>query len=185
MAEHLFIQPPDMTELDPTDPLVFLGGPIQGAPKWQYDARDIIHGINTGIVVASPRKEYVDGEFDYYPQVDWEWYRLRRAGLRKGAVMFYLPEQVEEMKKDKDRAFGRAYGQTTRTEFGMWLIHKVYNPDVALAVGMPGGFGNENYWKRMIELEGVDVPVIENVPNVLEETCRVIAYLALEKANRQ
>lgn len=192
MAERLFLQPPEVFELDPNDPLVFLGGPIQGAPEWQYDARDIIHGIHSGIVVASPRKDYPKGTFDYYGQVDWERHHLKRAGHGIGSILFYLPHQAPtskvqrlgEVATDIRLLFStkgrdvRAYGQTSRFEMGWWITEHTKDPSVALAIGMPGGFGNERYLTHHIEQECPNVFVTAT----LEETCNLAAQLALEKA---
>ncbi len=58
--------------------LIFLIGPIQGAPDWQADAVRIIHRINKSIHIASPRRDagsYGRGDFGpdlYAQQVDWE-----------------------------------------------------------------------------------------------------------------
>jgi hypothetical protein len=36
--------------------LIFLAGPIQGAPKWHNQAIKIIQNINSGLHVASPSR---------------------------------------------------------------------------------------------------------------------------------
>lgn len=177
MSERLFLQPPEIVELDPAVPLIFLGGPIQGAPKWHYDAAGIIHDTNPDIVVASPRKEYAEGTFKYYPQVHWEHHYLGRGGYGVGTNLFYLPKQVEATP-------GRAYGQTSRVELGMWIMRCAVDPSINLVVGMPGEFGNERYLKEMIRLEAPTVSVIEAGKHTLEQTCMVAIERALAKAEQ-
>ncbi len=63
MNEGLVFQPPEIAEVD--GPLIFLAGPIQGAPDWQSEAISIIHDIDPAIAIASPRKDYPEGEFVY------------------------------------------------------------------------------------------------------------------------
>jgi hypothetical protein len=193
MAERLFIQPPGIIELDPTDPVIFLGGPIQDGPVWQYDAGDIIHDIHSGIVVASPRKEYPGDTFDYNSQVEWERTYLKRAGHGIGSIMFYLPPRAPESRLQRGQGIAkeigllltargreiRAYGQTSRFEMGWWFTEHAHDPSVALSVGMPGGFGNERYLTQHLEKECPDVPNNKT----LEETCWQAVRLALEKAS--
>src|SRR5436305_11533206 len=63
-----------------TGPLVFLAGPIQGAPDWQQQAIGLLRGLAPGLHLACPRREYLPGEFDYAAQIDWETHHLRQAG---------------------------------------------------------------------------------------------------------
>jgi hypothetical protein len=91
MTERLIVQPPEI--IDTPDDIIFLAGPIQGAPDWQTKAAHIIHDIDKSVVVASPRKDYAPGEFVYEKQVDWETHFLRRAG-RTGVVAFWLATQT-------------------------------------------------------------------------------------------
>jgi len=83
---------------------VFLAGPIQGAPKWQFEMPHI-----DGVTWLSPRRKSYDN-FDYKEQVTWETNNLRLADV----ILFWIPEKVEEIP-------GRDYAQTTRTEFGEYL----------------------------------------------------------------
>src|SRR5579884_2152272 len=55
-------------------PVIFLAGPIQGTGDWQSEARRLIHARRPEVIVASPRRAYLPGEFDYGKQVDWETY---------------------------------------------------------------------------------------------------------------
>ena len=87
------IQPPGYKDL--IGPVIFLGGPIQGAPNWQGEATLNIHNLNPDIAVASPRKDYAPGEFVYEAQVDWETHYLNRAA-EWGAVLFWLAKEAED-----------------------------------------------------------------------------------------
>ncbi len=99
MPERLLLQPPEIVEADGA--VIFLAGPIQGAPDWQTEATSIIHDLDSSIIVASPRKDYPEGTFVYENQVDWETHFLREAG-RLGVVSFWLAAQAEDTP-------GRAY----------------------------------------------------------------------------
>ena len=146
-------QPPVIPHLN--GPVVFLGGPIQGAPEWQAEA---VRLLLPSVHVANPRLTYKPGEFDYAGQVDWESALLRRAA-REGVVLFWLAGQVVETP-------GRSYAQTSRYELAEWVTHAQYRP-VKLAVGISPGFGNARYIRRRTAQDLEGLPIFET----LEETC--------------
>ncbi|HUD03500.1 MAG TPA: hypothetical protein VMR51_01815 [Patescibacteria group bacterium] len=156
---ELFIQPPEIVELNDDDRVVFLAGPIQGAPKWQYEAERIIHSLDAGIVVASPRKDYSKGEFVYERQVDWETHFLNRAA-RVGAIIFWLALQVKETP-------GRPFAQTSRFELGEWKVkHETTGANVV--VGIEEGFPNERYIRHRLGQDCPKIPILSS----LQETCK-------------
>lgn len=82
---------------------VFLAGPIQGAPEWQFQLPEI-----ENVVYLSPRREkYPVPNFDYNEQVEWETQALRSANI----VLVWIPKEDESIA-------GRSYAQTTRFEVG-------------------------------------------------------------------
>ncbi len=165
MSERLFLQPPEIVEVD--GKIIFLAGPIQGGPNWQPEAGKLIHGYNPSIVVASPRRDYeADGlEFVYERQVDWETHYLRAAG-QSGVVLFWLANQVQETP-------GRAYAQTTRFELAEWkMMHQ--HEGAKLVVGIEPGFGNERYIRRRLSQDVPDVPILSS----LRDACRAAVDLA-------
>jgi hypothetical protein len=163
VSERLFIQPPEIVDI--TGPIIFIAGPIQGAPDWQSKAITHIHNLDTGIVVASPRKDYPEGTFVYEKQVDWETHFLREAG-RYGVVGFWLAGQVEETP-------GRAYAQTTRFELAEWkMMHQFQG--TKLTIGIEEGFGNARYVRRRFAQDCPSVTITDN----LEEMCVNAVQLA-------
>lgn len=89
---------------------VFLAGPIQGAPHWQFEMPTI-----DNVVYFSPRrKKYPDPTFNYDEQVAWETLGLHIADV----VLFWIPEPDEEYVKENE---GRSYAQTTRFELGEYI----------------------------------------------------------------
>lgn len=157
MAERLLLQPPEIVETD--GPIIFLAGPIQGAPDWQTEAVANIHNIDSTIVIASPRRDYPEGTFVYEKQVDWETHFLRRAG-RVGVVGFWLAAQTEETP-------GRAYAQTSRFELAEWKMRHEYE-GIKLTVGIDEGFGNARYIRRRFSQDCPDIKIADNLP----EMCR-------------
>lgn len=145
----------------PERPVIFLAGPIQGAPDWQQVAIDYIRSHAPDVDVASPRRpnavkaDFAEG--GYYAQVEWETALLERA-VKRGVVLFWGA-------KEADPIPGRAYAQTTRVEFGIHLVHAMYG--AWLAVGVEEGFSGARYWRYQVNKK---TPWI-NVRSSLEATC--------------
>lgn len=163
MPERLVVQPPEI--VDTPDNIIFLAGPIQGAPEWQSMAADLIHDIDKSVVVASPRKNYAPGEFVYPRQVDWETHFLRRAG-RTGVVAFWLAAQTIETP-------GRAYAQTSRFELAEWKMkHELEG--AKLTVGIEEGFGNARYIRRRFNQDAPDVKIAESLETMCENAVELL-----------
>lgn len=152
MSERLLLQPPEIVETD--GPVIFLAGPIQGAPDWQTEAASIIHDIDSSIVVASPRRDYPEGTFVYEKQVDWETHFLRKAG-RIGVVGFWLAAQTEETP-------GRAYAQTSRFELAEWKMRHEYE-GIKLTIGIEESFGNARYIRRRFNQDCPEVKIADSL----------------------
>lgn len=139
-------------------PVIFLAGPIQGA-NWHNLAIPLLHQLAPEIHIASPRREYLDGEFVYEAQVDWETHFLRRAA-RQGVIMFWLAREIHHTCE-------RAYAQTTRFELGEWKTrHEVSG--CQLVIGIEAGFTNARYIRHRFAQDCPTVPICSS----LEETCR-------------
>jgi hypothetical protein len=157
MSERILLQPPEIVDVD--GKVIFLAGPIQGAPDWQSQAAEIIHDIDASIIVTSPRKDYPEGTFVYERQVDWETHFLRLAG-QTGVVAFWLAAQTEETP-------GRAYAQTTRFELAEWKMRHEYEGS-KLTIGIESGFGNERYIRRRFEQDAPEITIADS----LEAMCQ-------------
>jgi hypothetical protein len=153
VSERILLQPPEIVE----GPVIFLAGPIQGAPNWQQDAATQIHELDPSIIVASPRKDYPEGTFVYEKQVDWETHFLRTAG-RLGVIAFWLAQQTIATPD-------RAYAQTSRFELAEWKMLHVYE-DIKLTLGIEEGFGNARYIRRRFDQDCPDVKIADNLPEM-------------------
>lgn len=157
MPERLLLRPPEIVDAD--GPVVFLAGPIQGAPDWQTEAAFAIHNLDSSIVVASPRRDYPEGTFVYEKQVDWETHFLRQAG-KMGVVGFWLAAQTVETP-------GRAYAQTSRFELAEWKMRHEYE-GIKLTVGIEQDFGNDRYIKRRFRQDCPDVMIADNLSDMCQ-----------------
>ena len=162
MAAILF--PPQIKPVD--GPLVFLAGPIQGAPDWQSEAIRWFQEHAPNWNVASPRRQYPPDKFEYAAQVDWETHYLRRAAAN-GAILFWLPPPVVEVK-------GRSYAQTTRFELAEWKVRHERD-GVNLVVGLDDAFTGARYIRHRF---GQDCPRVPIVPT-LEEACQAAVEMTI------
>ena len=164
------------TILDPgVKQVIFLAGPIQGAPDWQDVAIGWFKAHTNGLVIASPRTPGPGWHGDYNGQVDWETFHLRRAA-QTGMILFWLacpdpPSKwtnfVQAIKLWKPKRIPRAYAQTSRFELGEWIGSIPCRSRPAIALGIEDGFTNERYIRRRLEQ---DHPGI-TIHNYLIDTC--------------
>jgi Nucleoside 2-deoxyribosyltransferase like len=153
------------TTIVPVDgPMVFLAGPIQGAPHWQAEAIHWFTEHAPAIHVASPRRLDRSREFDYAAQVDWETHYLRRAAI-SGVVLFWLANEAESIP-------GRAYAQTSRFELAEWKVRHERD-GTRLAVGVEEGFSGARYIRHRFSQDCPNVPLV----STLTEVCAAAAAL--------
>ena len=156
------ILPPNYTEV--SGPVVFLAGPIQGAEDWQSKATELIRKISPSLHIASPRKEYLDDEFVYEKQVDWETHYLRRAA-NNGVILFWLA-------KENKHNCERAYAQTSRFELAEWKVRSE-GEGIKLVIGIEDGFTGARYIRRRFSQDSPYVSILDS----LSATCEKAADL--------
>ncbi len=162
MEKGKILLAPDYVEI--RGPLIFLAGPIQGAEHWQNDAIKLIHSKRPGINIASPRRDYIDGEFVHEKQVDWETHYLREAG-KNGVILFWLS-------RERHHNHERPFAQISRFEIAEWKVR--HERDGAkLVVGIEEGFTGARYLRRRFSQDCPDVPILES----LDQTCDVALKL--------
>lgn len=175
MNKGIVFDAPEM--IDVVGPLVFLAGPIQGAPPWHDEAIPILHGLDERVYIASPcrrkikrdrsslpepSKEFA-GEM-YNEQVDWETHYLNRTA-EDGAIIFWLA-------KEERHVCTRAYAQTSRFELGEWKERSRWT-NTKLVVGIQKGFTNERYIRRRLAQDCPDIQIADT----LEATCTAAIQL--------
>lgn len=162
LGERIVLTAPEYQEL--SGPVVFLAGPIQGAPDWQAEAITRFGELAPSLHVASPRREYLPGEFVYEAQVDWETHYLRRAA-EDGVILFWLAAETDHHPE-------RAYAQTTRGELFEWKV-RAERDGVLLVVGIEEGFSGAKYVRHRFRQDCPEVPILSS----LEDTCREVVGL--------
>lgn len=150
-------------------PVIFLAGPIQGAPDWQQEAIRLLQGYDASVAIANPRRGLRrTGEFTqerYNEQVDWETAYLQQAG-RHGCVLFWLANEAEHDCR-------RAYAQTSRFELAEWKLRHQY-ARAQLAIGIDNAFTGARYIRRRFMQDCPDV----RINSSLDATCAAAAELA-------
>src|SRR4051794_21491749 len=106
------IYPPDYPDVG--GPVVFLAGPIRGAPEWHPIAVRLLWGLSPHLPVANPSPPEPPASFEYATQVEWEAHLLRRAA-GNGVILFWLA-------REETHTCERAYAQTARFELAEWKV---------------------------------------------------------------
>jgi hypothetical protein len=124
-------------------PLIFLCGPLHGAPNWQEEAAKLILRKSKDMMVASPRRIFGDLlppgyhrslRHSFSRQRAWERYYLEKAS-RYGSILFWLPDADPAR-----RVPNLTYGATTRFELGEWLTRVSFDEKIPLEIGGQEGF---------------------------------------------
>ena len=170
VMEH---QPPKVAHMGQRDKVIFLAGPIQGAPDWQAEAVHIFKNSSSkqeALHICNPRRSELPENFDYQQQVAWEKaYLMRSAQL--GTIAFWFAARDFKLPYPEDRS----YAQTSRVEFGRALGWKDRDPSIQISLGIePGYSGSEKYFKTCAD--EFDLPVFAT----LEETCLSALALATQ-----
>ncbi len=146
MFPGTFFTPPTRLNIGgptwPNDPLIFLAGPIQGAPDWQAEARDLIRAIDGDIHIASPRRlgGFVDlTDEERVVQYDWERRYLAYAA-KYGVTLFWCANE-------ETHHCGRPFAQTTRYELGKQAMRFVLLGGRMVA-GFDTAFSGQRYLKH-------------------------------------
>lgn len=166
MNEHLYMPVDYIPETVSETPVIFLAGPIQGTGDWQAEASKLIHARRPEIIVASPRRAYLPGEFDYGKQVDWETHHLRRAA-QSGVILFWLTREEEHVPS-------RAYAQTSRFELAEWKIRHERD-GIKIVLGIEEGFSGERYIRRRFSQDCPEVSIFKTLPATCESALKAIS----------
>lgn len=150
--------------------LIFLAGPIQGAPNWQNKAIDYFSKrIDT--IIANPRRAVErEGNFDtkkYNEQVEWEGYHLN-AAEKYGVIMFWLA-------KEEKHDCSRAYAQTTRFELAEHVAYTVAPfRKPKLAIGVEEGFSGAKYIRKRVPEMNNELKIYSTLEETCDETIRLM-----------
>jgi hypothetical protein len=148
-------------------PIIYLIGPIRGAPNWQDEAVNLLLSEEPELLVVSPRrgvrdsisKHVLSGKDDCFPrQRTWERHYIKKA-MEIGSLLIWLPGE-------KEHRCEKSYGAMTRFELGQIFTHNIYRP-VSFVIGSDGKFS---------ELDTIKYDLIQDAPSSyivgsLEQTC--------------
>jgi hypothetical protein len=155
MRVHTVLTPPGIVTV--SGDVIFLNGPIQGAPDWQSYAIPMLQdAVKKPVTIASPRKDYAPGEFVYEAQVDWETH-YRWLAKQNGVNLFWLA-------REETHDCERAYGQTSRFEVGECL--EWVKDGANVAIGIEPGFSNERYIRRRYSIYP-RVPIVSRLDDLV------------------
>lgn len=185
MKEYFFESPQEIV-IDDTMPLIFLEGPVQGAPDWQGAfAKRLLENV-PGIAVASPRAipeqqaafasadpEVRDHASDL--QVAYEFIARRRA-FQFGAIAIWWAAQDPSLDYNSERVYAKTTAKEESEVWGMLFS----NPDFPFIVGYDPGFvaGPRNSRSYSERNHGfLDIDMYESLEEVYEATERTAKQL--------
>lgn len=120
-------------DLQKTERLYFLAGPISGADDWQAKAIKMLHSKDPGCYIVCPSRydeshelmkysmiptESMEGELSFPNQTMWERHYLELASWY-GSIIFWLP--CEDSANPRAKEDG-PYARDTYGELGRWSI---------------------------------------------------------------
>jgi len=166
-------------------PLIFLAGPIKGAGNWQNRAIEILQSLNPTTYIASPNMQVQSNhlenqarsnELNFQYQLDWERYYLKKAS-ETGAIMFWLPTQIEAMPISKKSGFPTVYARDTRPETSGWGW-KLLETNSNARVIIRGEEGFDGY--DVIKRNFLAIKPNTTFHSTLEQTCQEAIKLAAQ-----
>lgn len=178
----MIILPPYYPKNPDTKPVIFLAGPIQGAPSWHEKAirRILKRGVDCHI--ACPKKGIVeeynprncDMDNGPYSQYDWETSFLNKAA-DNGVILFWLAKEETHFCK-------RSYGQTTRYELAEWK-ERMIRGEATIVLGIEEGWTGERYIRHRLDRELPDLEVHSTLGGTVKEAVRILFPEAVEEVS--
>jgi len=180
-----FFESPAPIKLPEDTPLVFLEGPVQGAPDWQTPFAHRLLEAFPDIAVASPRAlaYHQDNFASANPEVRTRTserqvaYELlaRRLAFRYGAIAMWYAAQDPTIPYPE----GRAYGKTTEKEDSEVWGAMVWQPDYPFIVGVDPNYNasaanSRGYIKRNHNLIGITE--YTSLDDVFNATAEAVEY---------
>lgn len=158
------------------EPVLFLAGPIQGAPDWQAEALSVARDLwdyPSTLHIINPRWAAKPDVFVKNDQISWEKRYLKRASILGGMVFYLAAESRDAPFPNKP---GRSYAQTTRHEFGRAAGWKDNEADVIISLGMEDGYvGNEDYYRHTAD--EFNLTIHDTVQDTVAESISTIKFM--------
>jgi len=154
------------------DIIIFLAGPIQGAPEWQEEYIKLLQKeytdkkLSKNIIIANPKRlEVKNKNFSYDEQVNWESFYLDKAS-KQGIITFWLAKEKEKVK-------GRSYAQTSRFEMGEWFGKGQNIDNFEILIGYQEGFEGIKYITKKFK-DQYKIDLIDDKDKFLKELIKKI-----------
>jgi len=184
MTERFF-QSPEVIDIPDDIPLVFLEGPVQGAPDWQTPFARRLLEASPDIAVAIPRalpgheknlqsKDPLVKESALDRQIAYELLARRRA-FQFGSVTLWYAAQDPSIPYPEGRVYGKTSEKEDSEVWGLMVAH----PDHPFVVGYEPGFrgrpkNDKDYGNRNHSL--IEIPEHDSLDDVFNATIDAISY---------
>lgn len=145
-------------------PLVYLAGPIYGAPDWHSDAIGML-GMNSELHIATLRRA-IEMNTEFSPtqlqdQMKWADHFIRHA-LHNGIVMFWFPKPIAVIEQG-------GYGHTSRIELGATIEYLKNISTAHVVIGIQEGFVDEMRMKTLLSYHTPHILVETSLHDVCEK----------------
>jgi hypothetical protein len=157
--------------------VIFLAGPIVGAPKWHNNTINIIKELDSKINIICPSYHCnVDEKYwkdntnkvestcrykNYWPEVEWQFF-YRDLAFKCGCELFWLP-------KEQEHNCYYPYAMTTRAE-----LFSRFNSKGNICIGIQEYFSGGDYIKYSFEKYHPEI----QISSELEKTCEIAVEIA-------
>lgn len=160
--------------------LVYLAGPINGAPRWRDKVIKYFFGfegdLGGEIVAISPERRLDDSLNGYVLKNggrlfirQWEWERFYAKKIlgSKGVVMFWFPGSAENVDN---------YGEKAKEEFGVWIQRYLSQRAFELCVGSDGNFPGWEVIRHYLAVHAPEVSPKTTLIDTCKEALRVWGF---------
>jgi hypothetical protein len=184
MARPAVLYPP-MRDQDGSKPVVFLAGPIAGAPHWHADAIDLFARAAAeegarDYAIACPRppnwtlaKHSSFAEFE--ANEIWEQEHIEKA-MQHGVLIFWLAGEVVHQ-------YGRAYAQTCRVQLGesLALLYANHFRGGRVVIGIDPAFYGKSYIRWKLAARAPQIPICTTLDETIAHAAEALARLFAER----
>lgn len=148
-------------------PIIYLAGPINGAPDWQSDAIGHLC-VNPSVHIVSPRQardaSTLLSEEDSKVQIEWEQVYMESA-VKDGVVLFWFAKPLSSVSTSY-------YAQQSFFELGDILANVGKRHSVC--VGIEGEFPNAEYLTATLTWRYPELTIHKTLSDVCDEALRII-----------
>lgn len=174
------INAPNREIIEPTEKVIFLAGPIQGAPLWHDQLQYQLDRFSGNLTICSPKRlaGKEKSRLGYQAQVQWETDHLNLAA-QQGVIIFWWANQAYKVYENTFWQWcpglrtERHYAKTTRIEWGEWKAkHDLVGCKVIL--GLDTKWVDERYLTTRLQQDGSQIPIVYSLEDMAKKIVEML-----------